>query len=131
MNQKYMLILFPVCSSKWKYIENLIRKKLFILEEKEIKLSEAMKFDLIYDLYQGEDWLGDSNNNWEGVYYKMNSCFKMQSKNVKFFYVFSNDKEVKRVKKEIRDICQCGKHSVHSTDYEEEANKLKIKYFES
>lgn len=123
-----MLILFPICSSKWEYIEKLIKKELFVIEKKEVDLSDSMKFNLIYDLYQGEDWLGDISNNWEGIYYKMNSCFKEETKTVKFFYVFSNDKEIKKIKEEIRNICQCGKHSIHSTDYEKEANKLKIKY---
>ncbi len=129
MKQKYMFVLFPICSFKWEYIENLIEKNLFVLEKKTIELNEKMKFELIYDLYQTEDWLGDSNNNWEGVYYKMNSCFKKEMNTVKLFYVLASEKEVKQMKEKIRDICKCGKHSIHSTDYEKQANQLKIKYF--
>lgn len=127
--KNYMLILFPVCFDNWEFIECFINNNLFVVGEKEIELNSKGKFDLIYTLYQGESWLGDASNNWEGVYYKMNACFNSKMNLIKCFYVFSTEEEVKKVKKEIRDFCQCGNHSIHSTDDEQMAKKLKKIYF--
>lgn len=124
-----MFVLFPVCFDNWEFVEFIIKNNLIVLDEKKVELNQKEKFELIYTLYQGESWLGDDSNNWEGVYYKMNSCFDSKINFVKLFYVFANEEEVKKVKKEIRNFCQCGNHSIHSTDYEEMAKKLKKKYF--
>lgn len=121
MMNKYMLVIFPICYDNWEYIDNLIEKQLIIIEKKEVKLSEDKKFELIYELYKGEKWLGNVDNNWEGVYYKMNSCFTNKISKVIFYYVLSNDITTKNIKEKIRNFCKCGKHSIHSTDYEEKA----------
>lgn len=127
--QNYMLILFPVCFDNWKFVECLIKSNLVVIDEKEVELTKREKFELIYTLYQGESWLGNDSNDWEGVHYKMNSCFDSKIDTVKLFYVFSNEEQVKKIKKEIRNICRCGNHSIHSTDYDEMAKKLKLRYF--
>lgn len=124
-----MLVLFPVCFGKWEFVECLIKNRLVVLKQKEVELNQKEKFELIYTLYEGESWLGDDSNHWEGVCYKMNSCFNSKINLVKLFYVFSNEEEVKKIKKEIRNFCQCGNHSIHSTDYEEMAKKIENKYF--
>lgn len=127
--QNYMLILFPSCFDKWEYIDNIIEKNLFVIDKKIIELNEKFKFNLIYDLYKGEEWIGDCNNNWEGIHYKKNNCFPNEIKTVKFFYVLSNERKIKTIKKQIRNFCKCGNHSIHSTDDEMIANELKTKYF--
>ena len=45
------------------------------------------------------------------------------------FYAISNIDKIKEIKRKIRSYCNCGNHSIHSTDYEEEALKVKFKYF--
>ena len=132
MNNKYkkfMLILFPICFDKWEEIDNMIENSLSVIKKREVELSDRKKFELIYDLYRGENWIGSKNNNWEGINYKMNSCFINENKTVKFYYVFSDEKSVRKLKERIRELCNCGNHSIHSTDFEETANELKTKYF--
>lgn len=129
MLQKYMLVLFPICFENWDYVDKKIKENFSVIGIKEVALIEKQKFELIYNLYEGEPWLGDKNNNWEGVYYKMNSCFPDKNQNVKFYYIFSEQSEVKKIKEEIRIFCKNGNHSIHSTDDEQKARKLKLKYF--
>mgnify|MGYP004672298379 CR=1 FL=1 len=124
-----MLVLFPVCFDNWNFIENLIRDNLIIVDEKQKELDKKEKFRLIYTLYQGESWIGNVNNNWEGIRYKMNSCFDSKIDFVNFFYVFSEENKVRKIKQEIRNFCKLGNHSIHSVDDEKMSKKLKKIYF--
>ena len=124
-----MLVLFPVCFDNWNFIENLIRDNLIIVDEKQKELDKKEKFRLIYTLYQGESWIGNVNNNWEGIRYKMNSCFDSKIDFVNFFYVFSEENKVRKIKQEIRNFCKLGNHSIHSVDNEKMSKKLKKIYF--
>lgn len=124
-----MLVLFPVCFDKWEFIENLIKNNLIIVGVKQKELDKEEKFRLIYTLYQGESWIGNANNDWEGIRYKMNSCFDSKINYVEFFYVFSTKNKVKEIKQEIRNFCKLGNHSIHSVDDEKTSKKLKRTYF--
>lgn len=124
-----MLVLFPVCFNNWKYIENIIKNNLIIIDEKQKKIDKQEQFKLIYTLYQGESWIGNDNNNWEGIQYKMNSCFDSKIDFVKFFYVFSTDNKVREIKQKVRNFCKLGNHSIHSVDDEVMSKKLKNTYF--
>ena len=124
-----MLVLFPVCFDKWKFIEILIRNNLITVDVKQKELDKEEKFRLIYTLYQGESWIGNANNDWEGIRYKMNSCFDSKINYVEFFYVFSTENKVKEIKQEIRNFCKLGNHSIHSVDDEKTSKKLKRNYF--
>lgn len=124
-----MLVLFPVCFDNWKFIENLIKSNLIIIDEKQKELDKKERFILIYTLYQGESWIGNASNNWEGIQYKTNSCFDSEINFVKFFYVFSTKNKVREIKQKIRNFCKLGNHSVHSVDDEKMSKKLKKIYF--
>ena len=124
-----MLVLFPVCFDNWKFIENLIKNNLIIIDEKQKELDKKEKFRLIYTLYQGEPQIDNASNNWEGIKYKTNSCFDSKINFVKFFYVFSTENKVKKIKQEVRNFCKLGNHSIHSVDDEKKSKKLKKTYF--
>lgn len=124
-----MLVLFPVCFNNWKYIENIIKNNLIIIDEKQKKIDKQEQFKLIYTLYQGESWIGNDSNNWEGIQYKMNSCFDSKIDFVKFFYIFSTENKVREIKQEVRNFCKLGNHSIHSVDDEVMSKKLKNTYF--
>lgn len=125
----FSLIVFPACFDKWDYIESFINNNLIVIDKKKIILKEQDKFDLIKLLYDGEDWIGNTSNNFEGIYYKMNACFPNEYNMINIFYVISDIDRIKKIKNEIRNYCNCGNHSIHSTDNEEEALKVKLKYF--
>lgn len=93
------------------------------------KIDKQEQFKLIYTLYQGESWIGNDSNNWEGIQYKMNSCFDSKIDFVKFFYVFSTENKVREIKQEVRNFCKLGNHSIHSVDDEVMSKKLKNTYF--
>ena len=124
-----MLVLFPVSFNNWRFVEDIIKDNLIIIDEKQKKLDKQEKFKLIYTLYQGESWIGNASNDWEGIKYKMNSCFDSKTDFVKFFYVFSTENKVREIKQEIRDFCKLGNHSIHSVDDEKMSRELKKIYF--
>ena len=73
MQKNFLLFIFPSCKKKWKEIDTIIKsKELKIIKEKKIYLTDIGKFNLIKHLYNGEEWLGNSNNNYDGLYYKLN-----------------------------------------------------------
>lgn len=59
----------------------------------------------------------------------MNACFPNEYNMINIFYVISDIDRIKKIKNEIRNYCNCGNHSIHSTDNEKEALKVKLKYF--
>lgn len=124
----FCLIVFPSCFDKWSYVEELIENKLKVIDKKKIKLTNDEKFTLISLLYSNESWLGNKDNNWEGIYYKMNSCFPSSNSMINIFYVYARIDTIKQVKTEIRNYCNCGNHSIHSTDEEEKTLEIKLKY---
>ncbi len=124
-----MLVLFPVCFDNWKFVEDILKENIIIIDEKQKELNSEEKFRLIYTLYQGESWIGNDNNNWEGIKYKMNSCFDSKINSVKFFYVFSTENKVREIKQEVRNFCKLGNHSIHSVDDEKLSKKLRKTYF--
>lgn len=126
---KYILIIFPACFDKWEFVHQIIANKLNILEDKIVELNENEKFTLIYKLYEGEYWIGNNNNNWEGIYYKMHSCFPNNIKKIYMLYIQSDILEVKKVKQIVRKYCKCGNHSIHSVDSELLSLKIKKIFF--
>ncbi len=130
MNNDYLIFLFPSCKNKWNIINNEIHNSnLSVIKSKKINLTDIGKFNLINNLYIGEDWLGNENNNFDGLYYKLNSCFVNNINECYIYYVNTSAKEIKLIKQKIRNICNIGNHSIHTTDTIEEAKRLANIYF--
>ena len=103
----FCLIVFPACFDKWLYVQSLIEQELIVIDKKKVILNEQDKFDLIKLLYDGEDWIGNIDNSFEGIYYKMNACFPSDLSIINIFYVMSDINKIKKLKHEIRSYCNC------------------------
>jgi len=130
MQNSYLLFIFPICKDKWKKIDNIIKSKnVKIVDVKRLNLTSIGKFNLIKNLYHNEKWLGNENNNFNGLYYKLKSCFNHNDKNVLVYSVISTKTEILILKKQIRDLCGIGNHSIHTTDNKKDFELLSKYYW--
>ena len=117
-NNTYIACIWPTAQDNDKEIENVIPN---IVYRKNISLSDNGAHNFISQVYTGEAWLGDVNNNFKGVRRKLVECFKKEDLvRVVAFQADSLD-TVLKVKEDIRRLFNVGKHSIHITDTKEEA----------
>lgn len=125
----YLLFLFPICKNKWTTIDKIIKSdNIKIIDKKLLYLTDIGKFNLIKNIYKNEDWLGTIDNNYDGLYYKLNSCFRHDDNSIIIYFIKTDLNTIIKVKNEVRNLCKIGNHSVHTTDTNEEYNTLS-KYY--
>ncbi|RLA84000.1 MAG: hypothetical protein DRG78_02765 [Epsilonproteobacteria bacterium] len=114
----HIAFLWPIKKDNNIDIETIIPN---IVYKKKIKLNPNGAHNLLSQIYYGEEWLGNIENNFNGVNGKLVECFKtFDSFDVIAFQADSLD-EVLKIKENIREVFNVGKHSVHITDTKEEA----------
>jgi hypothetical protein len=114
----YIAFLWPIAVGHDKKIEEIIPN---IVYRKEIKLNPNGAHNLLSQIYYGEDWIGSVKDNFRGSQGKLVECFKsFDPIRVIAFQADSLD-EVLKIKDNIRDVFNVGKHSIHITDTKEEA----------
>ncbi len=117
-NNTYIACIWPTAQGNDDEIESVIPN---IIYRKNISLSNNGAHNFISQIYAGEDWLGDVNNNFQGVKSKLVECFKKEGPlRVIAFQANSLDRVLK-VKEDIRSLFDLGKHSIHITDTTKEA----------
>lgn len=79
---------------------------------------------MLSQIYYGEEWLGNVENNFKGSQGKLVECFKNFEPVRVIAFQADNLEEVIEIKEKIRDIFKIGKHSVHITDTKEEAIRV-------
>ena len=131
MKSKYLIFLFSSCYDKWDKIDELIyNSEVDILKvKKNIQLSNVGKFNLIKNIYANEEWLGDELDNYDGLYYKLNSCFADSNDKVNIYSVFAKEETILNIKNTVRKVCNIGNHSIHTTDKDEDIDNLEKSYF--
>lgn len=114
----YIALLWPTAQGRDDVIEKIIPN---IVYRKEVKLNPNGAHNLLSQIYYGEEWLGNVENNFRGSQGKLVECFK--TFNPIRIVVFQTDSlnEVLKIKDRIRDVFNVGKHSIHITDTKEEA----------
>jgi len=100
--------------------EELISKKTNIIYRKRIGLNKFGLKSYMMQLYKNEKWLGEEKNNYMGAYAKLDPCYAKED-TIIYFVEAKDLKTILELKKEIRNIYNIGKHSVHITDTKEEA----------
>lgn len=117
-NNTYIACIWPTAQGNDEEIESVIPN---IIYRKNISLSNNGAHNFISQIYTGESWLGDVNNNFQGVRGKLVECFKKEGPlRIVAFQANSLD-TVLKVKEDIRSLFNIGKHSIHITDTKEEA----------
>ena len=114
----HIAFIWPVTKSSWNDIGNIIPN---IVYQKEMTLNYNGAHNLLSQIYYGEEWLGSVENDFAGSKSKLVECFKtFDPVKIVAFQAESLD-EVLKIKKNIREVFNVGKHSIHITDTEEEA----------
>ena len=114
----HIAFIWPTAQGFDEDIENLIPN---IIYRKEVKLNRNGARNLLSQIYYGEDWLGDADNDFNGSNGKLVECFKTFDPIRVIAFQEENLEKALVIKYRIRDVFKIGKHSIHITDTKEEA----------
>lgn len=117
----YIAFIWPIAQGKDEELENIIPN---IVYRKNIYLNPNGAHNLISQIYYGEDWLGDIDNNFAGSIGKSKECFLNDSDVKVIVFQASSLDVVLMVKENVRKLFNVGKHSIHITDTKEEAIRV-------
>ena len=114
--------LFVICL--WQTLDNsqkneaikYISEKLNIVYKKNIKFNYNGLKNFMVEIYGHQNWLGNYKNHFQGVYKKVDNCFKRGNEMTCLVVEAESSDEVLTIKKELREKFKLGNHSIHSTD---------------
>lgn len=112
-------ILFPNNTDNGDYAVNLMKKNSNVLYHKRISVNEIGKNNLIYYSYKNESWIGNENNNFNGIKAKKQQCFKYGD-DIQVLFLEEKLDKMNNVKSQIRNFYNLGNHSIHASDTYEE-----------
>jgi hypothetical protein len=117
----YIAFIWPSAKGFNVDLENIIPN---VVYRKDIMFNLKGAHNLLSQIYSGEKWLGNIENNYRGVHAKLVECFK--NFNPVRVIAFQEDEleNVFSIKKKVRDMFKIGKHSIHITDTKEEALRI-------
>ena len=116
--------IFPSATGKRKELESILNQTCKIAYKKHIKLSKKGALNYMFQLYKGEQWAGNWNNNFAGFREKMSYCFT-NDKEMTIYLIELKDKSIAvDIKERIRSLYGIGNHSIHINDTHEETLRL-------
>ncbi|BAS67692.1 hypothetical protein [Bathymodiolus septemdierum thioautotrophic gill symbiont] len=117
----FIAFIWPTAQKHDQEIESVIPN---IVYRKEIKLNPNGAHNLLSQIYYGEEWVGNVENDFKGVKAKLLECFKTFEPIRVVAFQAEDLNEVVKIKDKVRDIFNVGKHSIHITDTKEEAIRV-------
>ena len=117
----HIAFLWPAAVGFDKEIEEIIPN---IVYRKEVKLSSNGAHNLLSQIYYGEKWIGNVEDNFYGSTGKLVECFTTYEPFRVIAFQADNLNEVIKIKNNVRDVFNIGKHSIHITDTKEEAVRV-------
>jgi len=123
-NNLFTITLFPSHDHSTKGLIETISKNYGIIYSKEVKLTPLGKFNYIHNLYYEESWIGTKQSGFPGVQEKTQLCFTKGDNITVLLVEENNPNKIIELKKELREICNVGKHSVHINDTQEETWRI-------
>ena len=127
----YTISLFPSHRQPIDNISNFIHQNFEVIYSKRLKLQSRGQLNYIHNLYYGEAWIGSKQNGYPGAIEKSKRCFT-RGDDVTILLIESNDHDsLLSLKKQIRSMCNVGKHSVHINDTQEETWRIASSVFNS
>lgn len=117
----YIAFIWPKAKGYDKEIEECVPN---IVYRKEIKLNSNGAHNLLSQIYYGESWLGTVEDSFKGAKGKLVECFKSSGSVRIIAFQAGNLAEVLKIKENVRNIFNIGKHSIHVTDTKEEALRV-------
>jgi len=109
----YLAIIWPSAGLEDSVIPKFVSN---IVYKKNVKLNHKGAHNLISQIYYGEPWIGSEKNNFSGALDKLLECFRTYDAVKVIAFQADTIEEVLEVKKNVRELCKIGKHSIHITD---------------
>jgi len=120
-NNVYLAFLWPSGNKKREEAEALFPS---VIYRKEIKLTQKGAFNLLANLYEGMDWVGNKEDSYPGINQKLVECFPELGRCTVIAFQAVNLSEVRLIKEQVRSIYKIGFSSIHITDTKSEAIKI-------
>lgn len=95
-----------------------------VIYKKEIYLNLNGAHNLMSQVYEGEPWVGNIQNDYKGTIGKTVECFKNDAPLRVILFEAESLEHVLIAKENIRQIFKIGKHAIHITDTHDEVLKL-------
>lgn len=124
----YICCLWPIAAKRGldDEVRKILREETNLIYEKRVKFTYQGLKSLQIQLYRNQDWIGTSDNEFLGVYGKLDACFA-NYETVFFIIEGGSLTDILKIKEKIRLIYNNGKHSIHITDtYEEARETMKL-----
>lgn len=95
-----------------------------ILYYKEITFNFSAAHYFVSQVYSGDFWTGNYEDQFKGSLGKVKECFQ-SNRPLRIIYFTERDKSIiSNTKTQIRDICKVDKHSIHITDHKNEVDRI-------
>jgi glycosyltransferase involved in cell wall biosynthesis len=120
----FVVTLFPSAVGHDDEVETVLSKNGTIAYKKNVNLNANGAFNLMRQMYYGEQWAGGWDNNFAGFRDKAGLCFTDEGPVRVYLVEFDNVVLAQSVKIQIRDIYNISNHSVHINDTYEETMRL-------
>lgn len=121
----HLIMLMPSATSKGSVEKvDAIAESLSCFYSKTIQLNDIGLFNLMREIYAGEEWAGNAENNYQGYRNKAQFCSGPSMSMKVYICKFENLEQALTTKEQIREIYNIGKHSVHINDTHEETLRL-------
>ena len=128
-NNLFTVTLFPSHNCPVERLVSHIKQKYDIIYSKNVTLNDIGKRNYIHNLYHNEGWIGSKEHNYPGVLEKSRLCFS-EGGEIKVLLIEEDEcQKLLTLKKELRSICDVGKHSVHINDTQEETWRVASSVF--
>jgi len=115
----HVICLFPIAHTRIQEVMNIISEYCNIFYHSSNVLNSEGQLNLMKEIYLDDGWANE-----EGIKRKGNQCFRDESK-VTFVLIDAKNLEaVKEMKAKIRKLFNVGNHSVHISDFHEDAIRI-------
>jgi len=120
----HLVLLFPSAVGHDDDVRKILLTSSSIVYEKPVRLAGNGPLLLMTQVYKGENWLGDTRNQYAGAQQKASLCFKGDAPMRVFVIETDSPEKLKAIKDRIRDIYRISNHSVHINDTHEETLRV-------
>ena len=125
-NNKDLLVvnIFPAAVGNRRELESILNQTCNIAYKKHINFNTKGALNYMFQLYKGESWAGNRNNNFAGFREKMRYCFPNDGDMTMYLIELKDKSLAVNIKERIRKIYGIGNHSIHVNDTYEETLRL-------
>ena len=115
----HVICLFPIAHSRIQEVMNIISEYCNIFYQSTVELNAIGQLGLMKEIYFVEGWANE-----EGIKRKGDQCFRGKSEATFVLIDAKNLETVKEMKSKIRALFNVGNHSVHISDFHEDAIRI-------